>query len=90
MTELWCSYLNIISIFFTGWTYLHLIADQYYLTDDIVCQRIMVRCIYKLALLGINVNSKDASGKTCLLKGFKLEDQSLARHLITIGELSRG
>ncbi|XP_067942160.1 uncharacterized protein [Watersipora subatra] len=68
-----------------GWTLLHLLADQYFKTDDYVCQRIMTRCVYKLALLGINVNVKDASGQTCLHRAFKLDDQTLARHFITIG-----
>ena len=70
-----------------GWSYHHLIADVYYKVEDVVCRRILVRCLYKLTLLGINVNSKDDNGQTSLFKSFRLNDQILARHFLAVGKL---
>lgn len=68
-----------------GWTYLHLVVELYQQSKDYVVQRQLVRILYRLALLDAPINAKDAKGQSALIMSFNLEDQTLVRHLITIG-----
>ena len=48
--------------------------------------RVLVRMIYRLALAGIDVNQRDASGDTALIKAAANQDQNLMTHIIRLGE----
>jgi len=57
--------------------------------------RLLIRAIYRLALAGIDVNARDASGRTALvLAALKSSDeygnvdQSLLTHLLRIGQFA--
>ena len=49
--------------------------------------RLLLRMLYRLALLGIDVHTRDANGNTALVHSTKHLDQDLMTHLIRIGKL---
>jgi len=51
-----------------GYTYLHLITDVYKSTNDPVLRRILVRCLYKLSLLGEYVLQSGKVENSLILK----------------------
>lgn len=48
---------------------------------------LLLRMLYRLALLGIDVHTRDAMGNTALVLSTKNLDQSLLTHLIRIGKM---
>ena len=71
-----------------GWTYLHYVVDRYLrmVKDNEERSRLLIRAIYRLALAGIDVNARDASGDTALIKASTTQDQTLMGHILRIGE----
>ena len=51
--------------------------------------RLLLRMVYRLAMLGIDVHARDAKGDTALVKSAARLDQNLITHIIRIGELLR-
>jgi len=50
--------------------------------------RLMVRALYRLALAGMEMNTKDSAGETALIKSAAIiEQQRLSSHLIRLGIL---
>ncbi|XP_064639046.1 uncharacterized protein LOC135494725 [Lineus longissimus] len=68
-----------------GYTYLHLVVERYYATEDVVVKNHLVRILYRLALDGVDVNARDAHGDTILIKAFNEEDRRLLEHVIRLG-----
>ena len=71
-----------------GQTYLHFVVNRYIQmkVDNEERARILIRAIYRLALAGIDVNARDATDETALIKAASKLDQSLMTHCIRIGE----
>ena len=53
--------------------------------EDEEKSRLLIRAIYRLALAGIDINARDASGETALVKATETCDQSLMTHLLRLG-----
>lgn len=70
-----------------GWTYLHCAVDRYLRLKplDEETARLIITVMYRLALAGIDVNARDASSETALIKGAASDDQPLLNHLIRLG-----
>ncbi|XP_013382703.1 uncharacterized protein LOC106153356 isoform X2 [Lingula anatina] len=68
-----------------GWTYLHYVCHLYKNATNIILKRLLIRIIYNLALAGIDVNIRDSSGESALIKAFEEEDQTLLFHILRIG-----
>ena len=79
-----------------GWSYLHLVVSTYVrLTaaghDETA--KLLIRAVYRLALTGIDVNARDAVGRTALVlaaaqstNALSNMDQSLVTHLLRVGQ----
>ena len=80
-----------------GWTYLHLVVWTcvWLLADGHEERsRLLIRAMYRLALAGVDVNARDAQGRTALVLAAAEStdqcggiDQSLVTHLLRIGQL---
>ena len=78
-----------------GWTYLHLAVATYArlkAAGNEERARLLIRVIYRLALAGIDVNARDARGRTALVLAaaestdeYGNIDQSLLTHLLRVG-----
>ncbi len=70
-----------------GWTYLHLVVDKYMQMkeEDEETARLLIRALYRLALVGCDANARDDGGLTALIKSARILDQNLMTHLIRIG-----
>jgi len=79
-----------------GWTYLHLVVSTHVRLNAAGKEersRLLVTIIYRLALAGIDVNARDATGRTALVLAAAKSadiygniDQSLAAHLLRVGQ----
>jgi len=79
-----------------GWTYLHLVVSTYVQLKAAGSEetaRLLVRAVYRLALAGVDVNARDARGRTALVLAAAESgdragnvDQSLLTHLLRVGQ----
>lgn len=71
-----------------GWTYLHCAVDRYLRLKpvDEESARLIITAMYRLAMAGIDVNARDHSSETALIKAAaNSDDQPLLNHLIRLG-----
>ena len=71
-----------------GWTYFHYVVARYLRMkeEDEERARLLIRALYRLALAGIDVNTRDAENRTPLIMASSNLDQNLMRHVIRLGE----